>query len=338
MIKDAIAKVVDRQDLTEAEAEAAMQEIMEGQATPAQIAAYVTALRMKGETVDEITGSARAMRAKAVRVRTTDPVVVDTCGTGGDGGGTFNVSTAVAFVLAGAGITVAKHGNRAVSSRSGSADVLKTLGVRIDLLPERVEECVNEIGIGFLFAPLFHGAMKHAVGPRQEIGVRTIFNLLGPLTNPAWASVQIVGVYHEALTDLIASVLMRLGGRHCCVAHGMDGLDEITRTDRRRVSGGRAGRMTSNMVRRRDVGLQRVRVKDLAGGDAEENARITRDVLSGREGPRQQLVLLNAAPALVACGKASTLEEGANVARKVIQSGDGMEKLQRFVSWTSLAP
>src|SRR5947199_233138 len=224
MIKDAIAKVVDRQDLTEAEAEAAMQEIMEGQATPAQIAAYVTALRMKGETVDEITGSARAMRAKAVRVRTTDSVVVDTCGTGGDGGGTFNVSTAVAFVVAGAGVTVAKHGNRAVSSRSGSADVLKALGVRLDLPPERAEECVNEIGIGFLFAPLFHGAMKHAVGPRHEIGVRTIFNLLGPLTNPAGASIQIVGVYHEALTALLANVLIRLGGRQLALTNAAPAL------------------------------------------------------------------------------------------------------------------
>src|SRR2546422_9108140 len=335
MIKDAIAKVVDRLDLTEAEAEAAMHEIMEGQATPAQIAAYVTALRMKGEAVDEVTGSARAMRAKAVRIHTTDPVVVDTCGTGGDGGATFNVSTAVAFVVAGAGVTVAKHGNRAVSSRSGSADVLKALGVRLDLPPERAEECVNEIGIGFLFAPLFHGAMKHAVGPRQEIGVRTIFNLLGPLTNPASASIQIVGVYHEALTDLLAKVLMRLGGRHCYVVHGMDGLDEITLADRTRVSEGKAGRLTSYMVEPRDFGLQRVRAKDLEGGDAEENAQITRDILSGREGPRQQLVLVNAPPALVACGKAATFQDGVALARTFVQSGAAMAKLGRLIKWTN---
>jgi len=335
MIKDAIAKVVDRLDLTEAEAEAAMHEIMEGQATPAQIAAYVTALRMKGEAVDEVTGSARAMRAKAVRIHTTDPIVVDTCGTGGDGGATFNVSTAVAFVVAGAGVTVAKHGNRAVSSRSGSADVLKALGVRLDLPPERAEECVNEIGIGFLFAPLFHGAMKHAVGPRQEIGVRTIFNLLGPLTNPASASIQIVGVYHEALTDLLAKVLMRLGGRHCYVVHGMDGLDEITLADRTRVSEGKAGRLTSYMVEPRDFGLQRVRAKDLEGGDAEENAQITRDILSGREGPRQQLVLVNAAPVLVACGKAATLQDGVALARTIVQSGAAMDKLERLIKWTN---
>jgi anthranilate phosphoribosyltransferase len=245
------------------------------------------------------------------------------------------VSTAVAFVVAGAGITVAKHGNRAVSSRSGSADVLKALGVRLDLPAERAEECVNEIGIGFLFAPLFHGAMKHAVGPRHEIGVRTIFNLLGPLTNPAGASIQIVGVYHEALTDLLANVLMRLGGRHCYVVHGMDGLDEITLADRTRVSEGKAGRLTSYMVEPRDFGLQRVRAKDLEGGDADENARITRDILSGREGPRQQLVLINAAPALVACGKAATLQDGVALARTIIQSGAAMDKLERLVKWTN---
>jgi anthranilate phosphoribosyltransferase len=335
MIKDAIAKLIERQHLTEAEAEAVMLEIMEGQATPAQIAAYLTALRMKGETVDEITGSARAMRAKAVRIRPADPLVVDTCGTGGDGGTTFNVSTTVAFVVAGAGITVAKHGNRAVSSRSGSADVLKCLGVRIDLPPEQVEECVNEIGVGFLFAPVFHGAMKHAVGPRQEIGVRTIFNLLGPLTNPAGATVQIVGVYEESLTDLMASVLMRLGVRHCYVVHGMDGLDEITLTDRTRVCEGKAGRLTSYVVEPRDFGFQRARPKDLAGGDAEENARIIRDVLSGREGPRQQLVQLNAAPALVACGKAATLQDGVALAQTIIRSGAAMDKLERLIKWTN---
>ena len=335
MIKDAIAKLVDRQALTEAEAEAVMHEIMEGRATPAQIGAYLTALRMKGETVEEITGSAQAMREKATRIRINDPTVVDTCGTGGDGAATFNVSTTVAFVVAGAGITVAKHGNRAVSSRSGSADVLKCLGVCVDLPPERVEECVNAIGIGFLFAPLFHGAMKQAMGPRQEIGLHTIFNLLGPLTNPAGASIQILGVYDEGHTEILAKVLMRLGTRHCYVVHGLDGLDEITLTDRTCVSEGKAGRITNYFIEPRDFGLERVRLKDLAGGDAEENARITRDILSGREGPRQQLVLLNAAPALVACGKASTLQDGVGLARKVIRSGAAMEKLESLVAWTN---
>ncbi len=335
MIKDAIAKLVDRQSLTEAEAEAVMHEIMDGKDSPAQIAAYLTALRMKGETVEEITGSARAMREKATRIRVNDPMVVDTCGTGGDGAATFNVSTTVAFVVAGAGLTVAKHGNRAVSSRSGSADVLKSLGVRVDLPPERVEECVNDIGIGFLFAPLFHGAMKHAMGPRQEIGVRTIFNLLGPLTNPAGASIQVLGVYDEALTETLAKVLVKLGSRHCYVVHGMDGLDEITVTDRTRVSEGKGGRITNYFIEPRDFGFERARLKDLAGGDAEENARIIRDILGGREGPRQQLVLLNAAPAMVACGKAATWLDGIKRAQEAIRSGAAMEKLESLVRWTN---
>ncbi len=319
MMKEAIGKLIDGQGLTEAEAEAAMLEIMDGLATPAQIGSYVTALRMKGETVEEITGSARAMRARATRIRPNDPIIVDTCGTGGDGAGTFNVSTTVAFVLAGAGITVAKHGNRAVSSRAGSADILARLGVRIDLPPKDVEECIGEIGMGFLYAPLFHAAMKHALGPRQELGVRTIFNLLGPLTNPAGACIQVLGVYDQGLTDILAKVLMKLGSRHCYVVHGMDGLDEITLTDREPC----------------DFGFQRVRLKDLSGGDAEENAAITRDILEGREGPRQQLVLLNAAPALVACGKATTLQEGVEVARGVIRSGAAMQKLERLIKWTN---
>ncbi len=335
MIKNAIAKLIDRQSLPEAEAEAVMHQIMDGKASPAQIAAYLTALRMKGETVEEITGSARAMREKATRIRVNDPMVVDTCGTGGDGAATFNVSTTVAFVVAGVGLTVAKHGNRAVSSRSGSADVLKCLGVRVDLPPERVEECVNDIGIGFLFAPLFHGAMKHAMGPRQEIGVRTIFNLLGPLTNPAGASIQVLGVYDEALTETLAKVLVRLGSRHCYVVHGMDGLDEITLTDRTRVSEGKGGRITNYFIEPRDFGLERARLKDLAGGDAEENARIIRDILGGREGPRQQLVLLNAAPAMVACGKAATLLDGVKRAQEAIRSGAAMEKLESLVRWTN---
>lgn len=335
MIKDAIAKLVDEQSLTEAEAEAVMLEIMAGSATPSQIAAYLTALRMKGETVDEITGSARAMRAKAMRIRPSDPVVVDTCGTGGDGAGTFNVSTTAAFVVAGAGVTVAKHGNRAVSSRVGSADILSGLGVRIDLPPERVEDCINEIGIGFLFAPLFHNAMKYAVGPRQELGIRTIFNLLGPLTNPAGASVQVLGVYEMGLTDRLAQVLMRLGTRHCYVVHGLDGLDEITLADRTRVSEGKAGRITSYFIEPRDFGFERVRPRDFAGGDAEENVRITREILEGREGPRQRLVLLNAAPALVASGKAATLQDGVELAQAVIRSGAALQKLERLVKWTN---
>jgi anthranilate phosphoribosyltransferase len=335
MIKDAIAKLIERQSLTEDEAESAMLEIMEGGATGSQIAAYVTALRMKGETVEEITGSARAMRAKATRIRPAHPIVVDTCGTGGDGAGTFNVSTTVALVLAGGGLTVAKHGNRAISSRCGSADVLRTLGVRIDLAPERVEDCLNEIGIGFLFAPIFHTAMKHAAATRQEIGVRTIFNLLGPLTNPAGASIQILGVYHESLTDTLAKVLMNLGTRHCYVVHGLDGLDEITLTTRTRITEAKGSRITSYFIEPGDFGFECARLKDLSGGDAEENARITRDILEGREGPRQRLVLINAAPAFVASGKAATLQEGVEKARTVIRSGAAMEKLESLIKWTN---
>jgi anthranilate phosphoribosyltransferase len=335
MMKDILAKLVERQSLTEGEAEAAMLEIMDGQATPSQIAAYLTALRVKGETVEEITGSARAMRAKAVRIRPTDPVVLDTCGTGGDGAGTFNVSTTAALVLAGGGMTVAKHGNRASSSRAGSADVLKALGVRIDLPPERVEECINEIGIAFLFAPLFHTAMKYAAPIRQDIGIRTIFNILGPLTNPAGACIQVLGVYHQSLTDVLAKVLMNLGLRHCYVVHGADGLDEITLTGKTRISEGKAGRITSYFVHPRDFGFAQVRLKDLAGGDAEENARITKEILEGREGPRQQVVLLNAAPGFVAAGKASTLQEGVERARAVIRSGAAMEKLESLIKWTN---
>lgn len=335
MIKDAIARLIERQSLTEAEAESVMLEIMDGQAVPSQIASYLTALRMKGETVEEITGSARAMRTKATRIRPNDPVVVDTCGTGGDGAGTFNVSTTVALVLAGAGITVAKHGNRAISSRAGSADILKALGVRIDLAPERVEECVNDIGIGFLFAPMFHTAMKYAAPVRQEIGLRTMFNVLGPLTNPAGASIQILGVYDGALTNTLAQVLMNLGTRHCYVVHGLDGLDEITLTNRTRVSEGKAGRITSYFIEPRDFGFERARLKDLSGGDAGENARITRDILEGRDGPRQQLILLNAAPGFVACGKATTLQEGVERARAVIRSGAAMEKLESLIKWTN---
>lgn len=335
MIKDAIAKLIEGQSLTEIEAESVMLEIMDGQGTSSQIGSYLTALRIKGETVEEITGSARAMRAKAQRIRPTDPLVVDTCGTGGDGAGTFNVSTTVAFVLAGSGLTVAKHGNRAISSACGSADVLKALGVRIDLSPERVEECVNEIGVGFLFAPMFHTAMKHAAATRQEIGIRTIFNLLGPLTNPAGASIQIIGVYAEALTDTLAKVLMNLGSRHCYVVHGLDGLDEITLTTRTRVTEARAGRITSYFIEPGDFGFERVRLKDLSGGNIEENARITRDILEGREGPRQQLVLLNAAPAFVASGKAATLQEGVERGRAVIRSGAAMQKLESLIKYTN---
>lgn len=335
MIKEAISKLVEKVDLTESEAESAMREIMEGEATPAQIASYITALRMKGETVDEITGSARVMREKAIRIRVDDPSVVDTCGTGGDRSHTFNISTTVAFVVAGAGITVAKHGNRSVSSRSGSADLLKAVGVKIDIPPSKVEECVNEIGIGFLFAPIFHGAMKHAVAPRQEIGIRSIFNVLGPLTNPAGASIQVLGVYAEELTDLLARVLMNLGSRHCFIVHGMDGLDEITTTERTKISEGREGRVSGYFVEPSNFKLNIARIKDLTGGDAEENARITEYILKGGGGVKRDIVLLNAAPAIVACNKANSWEEAMVIAAESIDSGAAMEKLKSLREFTN---
>ena len=335
MIKDAIAKLADRTDLSEKEAEEVMLEIMEGAAAPAQIAAYLMGLRMKGEMVEEIAGSAKAMRSRAIRIRAADPLVVDTCGTGGDRANTFNISTTAAFVVAGGGLTVAKHGNRSVSSRSGSADVLVALGARIDLPTEAVQDCVNELGIGFLFAPLFHGAMKHCAVPRQEMGVRTLLNVLGPLTNPAGATIQVLGVYDEGLTELLAKVLIHLGTKHCFLVHGMDGLDEITLTDRTRVSEGKGGVVSSYYLDPSDFGLERVRLKDLAGGTAEENAHITREILRGRKGPKRDLVCLNAAPAFVACRKAKTLQEGFELAGRMIDSGAAMEKLERLISFTN---
>ncbi len=335
MIKDAIAKLADRTSLSEKEAEEVMLEIMNGQATPAQIAAYLMGLRLKGETVEEIAGSARAMREKATRIRVADPLVVDTCGTGGDRAHTFNISTTAAFVVAGGGLTVAKHGNRSVSSKSGSADVLAALGVKIDLPTERIEDCVNEIGIGFLFAPLFHGAMKHCAGPRQEMGVRTLLNILGPLTNPAGAAIQVLGVYDGNLTEVMAKVLIHLGTQHCFVVHGMDGLDEITLTDRTRVSEGKAGVVSSYFIEPDEFGLHRVRLKELTGGTAEENAQITRDILRGRKGPKRDIVCLNVAPAFVAAGRAKTLQEGFVLANKAIDSGAAMERLEKLVAFTN---
>ena len=334
MIKDAIAKLAERTDLSEKEAEEVMFEIMDGAATPTQISAYLMGLRIKGETVGEIAGSARAMRSRATRIRAADSMVMDTCGTGGDGANTFNISTTAAFVVAGAGLMVAKHGNRAVSSRCGSADVLAALGVSIDLATDKVQDCINEIGIGFLFAPLYHGAMKHCAGPRQELGIRTLLNLLGPLTNPAGASLQVMGVYDQKLTELLAKVLVHLGTQHCFVVHGLDGLDEITLTERTRVAEGKAGIVTSYVLEPADFGLQRVRPRELTGGTPEENARTTKEILQGRKGAKRDIVCMNAAPALVAGRKAKSLQEGFELAGKVIDGGAAMEKLERLVKFT----
>ncbi|MGA6829179.1 anthranilate phosphoribosyltransferase [Nitrospira sp. NS4] len=337
MIKDALSKLADRTDLSEKEAEEVMSEIMEGAATPAQIAAYLMGLRQKGETVDEIAGSARAMRARATRIRVGSAIVVDTCGTGGDGAHTFNISTTAAFVAAGAGLTVAKHGNRSVSSKSGSADVLSALGVKIDLSPDRVADCVNEVGIGFLFAPLFHGAMKHCAAPRQEMGIRTLLNVLGPLTNPAGATHQVIGVYDAKLTEVLAKVLLQLGSQHCFVLHGMDGLDELTLCERTKVSEGKGGVVSNYFVAPEEFDLPRVPKRDIAGGGPEENARITREILQGKKGPQRDIAVLNAAAAIVAGQKARTLKDGVRVAVESLDSGAAAEKLDRLVTFTQKA-
>ena len=335
MIKDASSKVADRIDLSEKEAEEVLLEIMNGAATPVQIAAYLMGLRMKGETVEEIAGSAKAMRSRAIRIHAGDPQVVDTCGTGGDRTNTFNISTTAALVVAGGGLTVAKHGNRSVSSRSGSADVLTALGVRIDLPAEHITDCLNEVGIGFLFAPLFHGAMKHCAVPRQEMGVRTLLNVLGPLTNPAGATIQVLGVYEAKLTELLARVLVHLGTQHCFVVHGMDGLDEVTLSDRTQVSEGKGGRVSSYHLEPGDFGLKPVPLKELVGGTAEDNAHITREILQGRKGPKRDVVCMNATLALVAGEKAKTLQEGFQLAGRIIDSGAAIQKLERLIEFTN---
>ncbi len=335
MIKEAIAKVISRANLTEAEAEAVMREIMQGEATDAQIASYITALRMKGETVEEITGSARVMREKAVPVKIEGAYQVDTCGTGGDMAHTFNISTTAAFVVAGAGVTVAKHGNRSVSSKSGSADVLQALGVNIEMPSNRCEECIREVGIGFLFAPMMHQAMKYAIGPRREIGVRTIFNVLGPLTNPAKVTAQILGVYSADLTELLAQALGNLGAKHAFVVHGMDGLDEITITDKTRVSEFRDGVVKDYFLHPSDFGFSVARPDVLKGGDAKQNADISLEILNGKKGPRRDIVLMNSAAALAASGRAADLKAGIAVAAESIDSGAALSKLEQLKRFTN---
>jgi anthranilate phosphoribosyltransferase len=334
MIREALAKVVHRENLSEPVIMEVMDEVMEGKATPAQIAAFITALRIKGETVEEVTGAARIMRRKATRIDARASVIVDTCGTGGDGRNTFNISTTAAFVVAAAGLTVAKHGNRAVSSGCGSADVLEALGVNIDTGPEIVEECIQQAGIGFLFAPRLHGAMKHAIGPRREIGIRTIFNMLGPLTNPAGATSQLIGVYDPALTEMFAGVLKNLGTKRAFVVHGSDGLDEATVTGETRVSELHDGLVRTYNIDPAEIFGETFPGEALTGGDASANAEITRGVLSGRSGPARKIVLLNAALAIVAGGRADTIGEGVFIAEECIDTGDAARKLQALIELT----
>ena len=336
-LRAAIAKVINGQDLSFDEAAAAMDAIMDGAATPAQIGSYLTALRMKRETVDEIAGSAGSMRRHVIPVDVPlgrGQFLLDTCGTGGDGKQTFNISTTAAFVIAGAGLKVAKHGNRAASSRSGSADVLLALGGNLDLEAAQVAECIEEVGIGFLYAVKHHPAMRHAIGPRRELGQRTIFNLLGPLTNPAAATHQLMGVYDPALTGTLAEVLRALGSRVAYVVHGADGLDELTTTGLNRVSALRDGQVTTFEFDPASIGLPRARLDDLLGGAPEENAAILRGILDGRDrGPRRDIVLLNAAAALSL--ESGDWAAGLSAARQALDSGAALAALENWMGMTN---
>ena len=348
MIKKHISKVIRGENLTEAEMETAMDAIMTGNATPAQIGAFVTALRLKGETVNEITAAAKVMRAKATKIllnnhavnldrdeiNIEDETILDTCGTGGDGTRTFNVSTATAFVAAGAGIKVAKHGNRAVSSLCGSADVLENLGVNLDITSSDVERCIREVGIGFLYAPLFHGAMKYAAGPRREIGIRTIFNLLGPLTNPAGASAQVLGVYDPGLTEKMAYALKNLGTREAFVVCGEGTFDEISICGPTRVSHLKDGEVRTFDITPEEYGFKRATPDEIAGGNARENAHIIHKILDGEAGPRRDIVLLNAGAAFVAAGLDGDFTAGIQRARDSIDSGRAKEKLNSLINFT----
>ena len=331
MIKEAIEKAVQKTDVSEAEMMAAMDEIMEGIATPAQIAALITALHMKGETVGEVTGAARIMRQKATRINACSSTIVDTCGTGGDKLNTFNISTTAAFVTAAAGLTVAKHGNRAVSSECGSADVLEALGVNISADQDIVEECVQQIGIGFLFAPKLHGAMKYAIGPRREIGIRTIFNMLGPLTNPAGATAQLLGVYDKKLTEMFADVLKNMGTKRAFVVHGLDGLDEVTITGETRVAELKDGIVRTYNINPVDYFGRIDTLDSIRGGDPVVNAQIAKDVFSGKSGACRNVVLINAALAIVAGEKADDIKKGIQIAADCIDSGAAIKKLQSLI-------
>ena len=330
MIQGVIQQLIDGQDLDRGAARGTMDQIMSGGATDAQIGAFLIALRCKGETVDEIAGFAEAMREKATPIGGGREPMIDTCGTGGDGSGTFNISTAVAFVAAGAGLCVAKHGNRAMSSKCGSADVLAALGVDVEASPEKVATCLDEVGIGFLFAPKLHGAMKHAIGPRKEIGTRTVFNILGPLTNPAGARRQLIGVFAAELTERMAAVLRVLGSERALVVHGSDGLDELTLTGPSQVTELRDGELETYEVAPGDFGYDVVDGSALAGGDAAENARILTDVLKGIAGAPRDVVVMNAAAAIVAGGLADRLQDGAARAEASIESGKALAALENL--------
>jgi len=334
-IRAALAKAVSQQSLSEAEMEAVMRQLMAGDATPAQIGALLVALRMKGETVAEITGAVRAMRALAAPLRLRSATVVDTCGTGGDLRGTFNISTTAALITAGAGLTVAKHGNRAVSGTVGGADVLESLGVKIDLPPEHVARCIDEVGIGFLFAPVFHPAMRHAAAPRRELGLRTIFNLLGPLSNPAGARHQVVGVFATEWTEPLAQALGRLGSVHALVVHGDDGLDELSLAAPSHIAEWKDGVVRSYRLTPEQFGFARCRDSDLMGGDRDNAARIIRGIVAGAPGPCSDIAVLNAAAAIYVAGAARSIAAAIALAREAITSGRARRKLEQLIEFTN---
>ena len=327
----AIAAVIDKRDLTQDEMESIMRTIMTGEATQSQIGGFLVGLRMKGETVDEITAAAKVMRELAAHVNVSGPHLVDTCGTGGDGAKTFNISTAVAFVAAAAGARVAKHGNRSISSKSGSADVLEAAGVNLDLTPEQVAQCVEQVGVGFMFAPKHHSAMKHAIGPRKEMGVRTIFNVLGPLTNPAGAPNQVLGVFSDQWVEPLANVLAQLGSEHVLVVHAEDGMDEISIGAPTKVAELKGGNVSTYTISPEQFGMQQGDVASLAVGDAEQSLAMIKNVFNNQEGPARDIVLLNAGAAIYAAGLADSIENGIKAAKEVIANGEAAKKLDALV-------
>ncbi len=332
---DYLNKLIAGTDLSADETTDVMDQLMDGELTPAQVAAFITALRIKGETTDEISAAALSMRRHATRIDAGAPPVVDTCGTGGDGSGTFNISTTAAFIAAGAGAKIAKHGNKSVSSQCGSADVLAALGVNLDITPEQVGNCVRDVGIGFLFAPKLHGAMKHAIGPRRELGVRTIFNMLGPLTNPAGATAQVIGVFDAALTGVFAEVLNKMGSSRAMIVHGSDYLDEITLTGTTQVSELKDGKVETRQLDPLEYVGSLCSAEALKGGDAEVNAGILRDILGGAEGPKADVAKLNAAAAIYVGGLADDLGAAYGKAGDAIESGAAKQKLDDLVAAAS---
>lgn len=330
-IKSAISRIVSGENLSEKEARSVMRIILKGETTPSQISSLITALRMKGEIVDEITGFAKAMRQECAKVKFREGALVDTCGTGGDSRNTFNISTTTAFVVAGAGIRVAKHGNRSVSSHCGSADVLQELGINIMLGKKAAEKCLRKVGIAFLFAPIFHSAMKYALPTRREIGIRTVFNILGPLTNPAGAKSQVLGVYDKNRVVQLAHVLSNLGSRRALVVHGLDGLDEISLGSKTFVAELKNGRVSTYILNPRDYGFKKCSIDRIAGGTVKQNAKILKNILKGEKGPRRDIVLLNAAAGIIAGGKAKNFKEGISEAARSIDSGKALEKLELLI-------